>query len=108
MRGGGVGEGQWRRISFFLGFAMRYWGRNGGPNEYNVTVKGKWWALWVWKMGRHGVGDKKYFFWQKRSPNCDFYGRSTFLSSRNLTSGSGVRGKVGPNWMRKVFNCRSL
>jgi hypothetical protein len=28
-----------------------------------------------------------------------------FWSSRNLTSGSGVRGKAGPNWVRKVFNC---
>jgi hypothetical protein len=34
-----------------------------------------------------------------------FYGRSTFLSSCNPTGGSGVRGKVDPNWVRKVFNC---
>jgi hypothetical protein len=28
-----------------------------------------------------------------------------FCSSRNLTGGSGVRGKAGLNWVRKVFNC---
>jgi hypothetical protein len=28
-----------------------------------------------------------------------------FWSSCNLTGGSGVRGKVGLNWVRKVFNC---
>jgi hypothetical protein len=47
---------------------------------------------------------KKLCFWQKRSPNCDFYGRSTFLSSRSLTGGSGVRGKADPNWVSKIFN----
>jgi hypothetical protein len=32
-----------------------------------------------------------------------------FLSLYNLTGGSGVRGKAGPNCVRKVFNCiRSL
>jgi hypothetical protein len=52
---------------------------------------------------------KKLRFWQKHFSNCDFYGRSTFLSSCNLTGGSDVRGKAGPNWVRKIFNClRSL
>jgi hypothetical protein len=32
-----------------------------------------------------------------------------FRSSHNLTGGSSVRGKAGPNWVKKVFNCfRSL
>jgi hypothetical protein len=48
-------------------------------------------------VSRHGVGDKKICFWQKHSPNYNFYDRSTFLSSRNLTGGSGVKGKTGPN-----------
>jgi hypothetical protein len=52
---------------------------------------------WTWVR-------KTICFWQKRYPNCDFFVRSTFLSSRNLTGGSGVRRNVGPNWMRKVFN----
>jgi hypothetical protein len=63
-------------------------------------------AGWARRVGKHGVGDKKKLcFWQKRSPNCDFYGRSTFLSSRSLTSGSGMRGKADPNWVSKIFNC---
>jgi hypothetical protein len=72
-------------------------------------------GAWMWAQGgyggRVGVGwvRKISRFWQKRSPNCDFYSCSTFWSSRNLTGGSGVRGKAGPNWVRKVFNClRSL
>jgi hypothetical protein len=47
---------------------------------------------------RSWVGEK-----QKCSPNYDFYGRSTFWSSCNLTGGSDVRGKAGPIWVRKVF-----
>jgi hypothetical protein len=39
---------------------------------------------------------KTLCFWQKCSPNCDLYSRSTFLSLRSLTGGSGVRGKAGP------------
>jgi hypothetical protein len=46
-----------------------------------------------------------FFFLQKRSPNCKFYGRPPFWSSCNLTGESDVRGKAGSNWMRKVFNC---
>jgi hypothetical protein len=48
------------------------------------------------RAGIAWVGEKISRFWQKRSPNCDFFGLSTFLSSRNLTGGSGVRGKAGP------------
>jgi hypothetical protein len=40
---------------------------------------------------------KELAFWHKCSSNCDFSSRSTFLSSHNLTGGSGVRGKTGPN-----------
>jgi hypothetical protein len=30
-------------------------------------------------------------------------------SKKHMTGGSSVRGKAGPNWVRKVFNClRSL
>jgi hypothetical protein len=46
---------------------------------------------------------KSFRFWQKRSPNCDFYCRSTFLSSRNLMGGSGVRGKAGSPKFSIVF-----
>jgi hypothetical protein len=38
----------------------------GGPGGYGGWED----AGWVTKIIR---------FWQKRSPNCDFYGRSTFL-----------------------------
>jgi hypothetical protein len=78
--------------------------------SYTVSrSKGRWWARWVRRVGRHGVGDKKIIFWQKRSPNCNFYNCSTFLSSRNPTGGSDVRGTVGPIWVKKIFNClRSL
>jgi hypothetical protein len=42
-------------------------------------------------MGTQAMGDKKIVFWQKHSPNCDFYCRSTFLV---ITRWSDVRGKV--------------
>jgi hypothetical protein len=68
----------------------------GGPGGYGGWVDTGWVI-------------KKLFFWQKRSPNCNFYNCSTFLSSRNPTGGSDVRGTVGPIWVKKVFNClRSL
>jgi hypothetical protein len=53
----------------------------GWPGGYKEWVD----AGWVRKVIR---------FWQKHSPNCNFYGRSSFLSSHNLTGGSGVRGKA--------------
>jgi hypothetical protein len=62
------------------------------------------------RAGKTNTGDKNnLFFLQKCSPNCVFMVVPPFWSSCNLTSGSGVRGKAGLNWVRKVFNClRSL
>jgi hypothetical protein len=64
---------------------------------------------WVQKWVRGWVGAtmvrKTLRIWHKCSPNCDFYGRSTFFSSSNLTGGSNIRGKADPNRVRKVFNC---
>jgi hypothetical protein len=45
-------------------------------------------------------------FWQKHSPNCVFLvlhspsNISTY--KKHMTGGSSVRGKAGPNWVRKV------
>jgi hypothetical protein len=63
------------------------------------------WTRRVQAAGTSGVVRKIIHFGQKRSPSCDLYGRSTFLVVMQHDGGSGVRGKAGPNWVRKVFNC---
>jgi hypothetical protein len=67
-------------------------------------------STWVRREGKAGVGEKRI----------SFFGRNAlqivivmvvphFWSSGNMTGGSSVRGKAGPNWVRKVFNyLRSL
>jgi hypothetical protein len=69
-----------------------------------MTVGMRWaatrrekWAQSGTGVGMRGVGEKNITFLAETLPNCDFYSRSTFLSSRNLTGGSGVRGKADPN-----------
>ena len=52
---------------------------------------------------------KKLSFWQKHTPTRSFYGSPPPPTSLGPESGFGVRGTVGPVWVRKVFNCfRSL
>jgi hypothetical protein len=65
---------------------------------------------WVNRVGKVMLGDKNIMFFGRNVPQIAvFIIVPPFLSSRNLTGGSGVRGKAGPNWVRKVFNClRSL
>jgi hypothetical protein len=65
---------------------------------------------WVHGVGKVMLGDKNIIYSVETLPKMRFYGRSNFfLSSYNLTGGSGVSGKASPNWMRKVSNCfRSL
>jgi hypothetical protein len=46
---------------------------------------------------------KELTFGHKHSPNCDFYSSTYPLSSSYLTCGSGVRGKTGPNRVRKYL-----
>jgi hypothetical protein len=84
-----------------------------GPNRFFFSrrgheAKGKRTGGWRTAQGRKvspagmpGAGEKVFFF-HKHSPNCDFYGRSAFLSSCNQTGRSDVRGKVGLKWVRKV------
>jgi hypothetical protein len=53
-----------------------------------------------------GVGDKNIsFFGGNASQIAIFMIVSPFWSSYNLTGGSGMMGKAGPNWVKKVFNC---
>jgi hypothetical protein len=57
-------------------------------------------------VGKHGVGDKKIMFLAETLPKIAIsMVVPPFRSSCNLTGGSDVRGKAGPNWVRKVFNC---
>jgi hypothetical protein len=67
--------------------------------------KGKWAQSGY--TGRVCVGwvRKKSLFDKNARQIAIFMAVSSFLSSCNLTGGTGVRGKVDPNWMGKVFNC---
>jgi cellobiose-specific phosphotransferase system component IIC len=72
-----------------------------------------WWvsAGVVSLMRVHGVGKamsnnkKHYDIGRNALQIMIFMVVLTFWSSRYLTGGFGVRGKAGPNWVRKVFNC---
>jgi hypothetical protein len=49
-----------------------------------------------------GMGEKKIDFGRNALQIVIFIVVPPFRSSCNLTSGSGVRGKTDPNWVRKV------
>jgi hypothetical protein len=57
-------------------------------------------------LGRFGVSEKKIIFLAKTLSKLRFFiVVPPFLSSCNLTVRSGVRGKAGSNWVRKIFKC---
>jgi hypothetical protein len=53
--------------------------------------KGGWWAQQVWRVGRHGVGDKKFVFLAETLP------KLRFLWSFHLF-GHHATWRVGPAW----------
>jgi hypothetical protein len=50
------------------------------------------------------LGVKTLRFWEKDSPNCYFMVLLTFCFSNDVTGGSGVRGKMDPNWVRNFLD----
>jgi hypothetical protein len=67
----------------------------------------------VHRVGTCVVGEKKISFLADILSKLLFFGTSYSFHpihfQKHMTGGSGVRGKTGPIWVRKVFNClRSL
>jgi hypothetical protein len=52
---------------------------------------------WVHKAGMRGWVRKKFHFWQKHSPNYDFFFTYFYpiRFQKHMTGGSGVRDKTG-------------
>jgi hypothetical protein len=66
-----------------------------------------WWAYRRYvRAGSRGVGEKNITFFCR---NAYFIVLLPYPLQKHMTGGSDMRGKVGPIWVRKVFNClRSL
>jgi hypothetical protein len=88
-------------------------GKKGGDRIVLFTAGCGWVATLVdgslvgTEAGTHGVGEKKIRFWQKRSPNCDFFYFIVLLSCPLLKIYDGWvqrEGKTDPIWAIKIFN----